>query len=518
MARSLTCGILIRVSSAQQLESLEKQRFLGSRMALDAAREMSNRKGDTYTAHIPDWAYYQDVMSGRKIDRPEYRRLINDLKERKLDVLIVRKVNRIARNIKLNIELQDALTEGRCLLMESGKSGSFYDFENPEDLRRFLSAGVEAQVQSQEQSQMAKMNHEFAKANQQAPNRLMRGFKRGDDKRIEIDPEQSDFCRLIIDTFLDYKTLSGTARHLTANGYSMSIPGVSRWLKHPVVRGHTRYESWVSLDADIPPDTDLVRHSKKWSEKQGKFLLYTIHLHTHPKLLTDKEEKQIDSLLVRNSGNKKQSGTGHPLSGKVFCARCGARCDLGTTPKSCKHKSDGYRYKMFNCYNYRRYPGVRGCGQYKIKGQKAKNNTVGVLFDAVENAVIDALCKRTKEMSDQFTGEKASIKSIELLKLEDQLRSLQAIPIDGNPAIATAISDTRRLISIEKAKSIDLAPEPETMALMRQYFAEPGSYKSMPLSLRRDVYQELVESVQLYTVSLPTDSKGLERIQVHLYL
>src|ERR1041385_4122790 len=91
-AKALRCAIYTRVSTDAGLE----QDF----NSLDAQREAAEAfiKSQAHEGWRPIRAAYDDGgFSGGNLERPALRSLLNDVRERKVDVIVVYKVDRLTR-------------------------------------------------------------------------------------------------------------------------------------------------------------------------------------------------------------------------------------------------------------------------------------------------------------------------------------------------------------------------------------------------------------------------------------
>ncbi|HFH7542347.1 TPA: recombinase family protein, partial [Streptococcus agalactiae] len=87
MNKKVKAGIYIRVSTEEQKQghSLEAQESM--------LKEFADKKGYEIYDVYNDGGY-----SGKNFNRPEIQRLLRDLKDDKIDVILVWKVDRLSRN------------------------------------------------------------------------------------------------------------------------------------------------------------------------------------------------------------------------------------------------------------------------------------------------------------------------------------------------------------------------------------------------------------------------------------
>jgi len=111
------CGLYLRVSTEQQASikegSLDTQL---SSLTKYIEIKTSNSDEEWYIAQV----YREEGRSGKNTDRPEYQKMLKDIKRGKLDVLLCTKIDRVHRSLvdfyKLHelMETHD-ITLGRAL-------------------------------------------------------------------------------------------------------------------------------------------------------------------------------------------------------------------------------------------------------------------------------------------------------------------------------------------------------------------------------------------------------------------
>ena len=90
------CGLYLRVSTERQANikegSLDTQL---STLTKYTEIKTSNSDEEWYVAEV----YREEGKSGRNTDRPEYQRMLKDIKRGKLDVLLCTKIDRVHRSL-----------------------------------------------------------------------------------------------------------------------------------------------------------------------------------------------------------------------------------------------------------------------------------------------------------------------------------------------------------------------------------------------------------------------------------
>jgi len=80
-----TVGIYNRVSTGKQEESLEEQKRLNIEWCKEKKYEIAKE--------------YDEIISGGKKDRPKFQKMLEDVKNRKFDAVVVQKLDRFSRSV-----------------------------------------------------------------------------------------------------------------------------------------------------------------------------------------------------------------------------------------------------------------------------------------------------------------------------------------------------------------------------------------------------------------------------------
>lgn len=351
-----------RVSTEEekQLNALEKQ----VQENIDAI----NKKGWILVDQ-----YIDEGKSGTKIKgRDEYQRLLDDLEWDKFDVVVVKVQDRLQRSTKDWYIFIDKLVVG-------GKMLYFYmedTFYTPDNA---LITGIKAILAEEFSRDLSK---KVNNANKRRIERAQNGgelsiFSNGIcygwdfvDGKYVINEEEAKLKRYVADLYLKGNGLRNISRILTAEGYKnragrdFSPVTIGNMLKDTknygtIISNKTHIDfntkkiiknpesEWVYFDNVVPPI-----YSKEIYDK-----------------IMDIMESKLDKFNCR--GRKVGS---HPLSGKIFCAECGAlywKIERKTIAKN-NHNSMGIAWR---------------CSTYAKNGRKTlkKKNTGSELITNREN-------------------------------------------------------------------------------------------------------------------------------------
>lgn len=297
---TLTAAIYARYSSHNQREeSIEQQ--VSECMVFAQANNLKVIE-----------VYSDSAISGKTDKRAAFQRMLRDAEKGKFQVVIAYKSNRIARNIFNAMQYEVRLDElgiktlyckeefgdtaaGRFALRTMMNVNQFYSENLSEDIMRAM----------QDNAENLKIN-----------GRIPFGYRKGQDSRHEIDPDQAEIVREIYRRILAGEAQAGIAADLnvrgikTKDGNAWNKNSFRIMLRNDTYIGTYRFADFVKENA-IPP------------------------------IIT----KEDFALMQNYLGNKKNPQGKHRengdylLTGKLFCGHCGAYMvgESGTSKSGALH-------------------------------------------------------------------------------------------------------------------------------------------------------------------------------------
>ena len=266
--------------------------------------------------------YIDRAISGKTDNRPAFQRLIKDSSKGKFDVVIMYTLDRFARNrydsaiykaklkkngVRLLYAKQPMPDTPEGIILESVLEG--YAEYYVENLRRGVKRGM-------------RENALKGYVNGKTP----LGYRRGKDKKYEIDPYEAKAVREIFERYARNEPIIDIVRWLNDNGYKTTTGGqfnknsLRRILTNDKYIGVYRYDDIVIEDI-IPPIID-----RELFERVQSTFEYNKHFRA--------KQKAIDPYL---------------LTGKLFCGHCGAMM-IGESGTS-RH---GTTYRYYKCATRKR--------------------------------------------------------------------------------------------------------------------------------------------------------------------
>lgn len=288
---------------------------------------------------------YHDIMSGRKNDRPDFQRLLNAVEHGRYSAVFIR-LDRMSRNAELFHDIERAFRKSKTKLYDLGKY-RFVNFDDPRDWGDYHRAGIQAQEESLVTGYRIKLRKEFARSQGQVQGgRLPYGYRRNSDGIYEINEEQKQNALRMIDIYFECGTSAIAAvRQIEIElGIKYTYFGLLKWLNSPVLRGNTPY--WG-------------RSSKGEGENGAARYPTQIIYNTHPALIDSVLSARISDAIALNA---KRRGTRaahrtYPLSGLLYCDRCGSVCNITS------YTNPNQKTRIY-CRNHRKMGNCKGSTVY----------------------------------------------------------------------------------------------------------------------------------------------------------
>lgn len=225
----IRAAIYARVSTDQQAQegdSISAQ--------LDALQKYVSDRQDMVLAGT----YVDDGISGRKIDRDELQRLLDDVKADKVDVILFTKLDRWFRSVRHYATTQDLLDQHKVTWTAIWEP--IYDTTTPTGrliVNQMMSfAQFEAENTSQRIRQVMKYKIEKGEA---VTGRTPYGY-RIENKHLVIVPEEAEKVLAIFKHYNEGGSLNDAVRYASSIGLQRSKHGLICMLKLSKYKGHHR--------------------------------------------------------------------------------------------------------------------------------------------------------------------------------------------------------------------------------------------------------------------------------------
>ncbi len=266
--------------------------------------------------------YIDEGKSGTKIKgRTEYQRLLEDLDAGKFDIIVAKDQDRLQRNTKdWYIFVDRLVTNGKRLFLYLDNK-----FFTPSD--DALITGIKAIIAEEYSRNLSKkLNNSNKRRIERAlngeplsamGNGRSLGFAIKDGKWVQV-PEQIEVCKLIWDLYDKYDSLRKVRDEINSRGYTNSVgkpfttESISRILKNEKAKGVIvlgRYHH------DFEQKKIIKRSEDELVRVPAPELAY----------ITEERFNRVQARLQAKTGNGRGKNIGRdPLSGKLYCSKCGS--------------------------------------------------------------------------------------------------------------------------------------------------------------------------------------------------
>ena len=315
-------GIYVRVSTEEQAEE---------GFSIRAQTE----KLKSY-AFLKDWDIYDiysdEGISGKNIvDRPAINRLIQDIKEGKVNNVLVFKVDRLTRSIKNLMELVEIFDEYKCSFNSLTES---IDTETPSG-RMFLKIiGIFAEFERENIVTRTKLGFErkVKEGYTLATRTTSYGYDRGSGEKIQqVNPIEAEIVREIFDLYVNHnESLTHIAKILNdrkiptkENGKWWCATRLRNILQNPTYIGKVRYST---------------KDKDRYFESDG----YHDAIIDEKTFLLAQERWEKNKTIYKTKKPKED----HYFCGFLYCAKCGYKFSTHHT----YHRLKSGEEKCHNAY------------------------------------------------------------------------------------------------------------------------------------------------------------------------
>ncbi len=201
-----------------------------ARQIADCTAEVA-RRGWTLAGTYVD----NDVSATRSKVRPEYERMLDDVRAGRINALVVWDVDRLTRTPR---ELEDIIDFADRQGLELASIGGVIDLATPQGRLVARMKGSVARHETEQQSRRLKRKFQ-ERAEAGKPHSFAAfGYRRRDDGTDELDPDQAEVIRSAAKMLLSGMSLRSTTAELNARGSTSprGMPWASATLKQILLR------------------------------------------------------------------------------------------------------------------------------------------------------------------------------------------------------------------------------------------------------------------------------------------
>ncbi len=317
----------INKKMALPIDAPRKRRVAAyARVSTDSEEQATSYEAqvDYYTNYIKsrnDWefvrVYADEGITGTNTkDRVEFKAMIQDALDGKIDLIITKSVSRFARNTVDTLTTVRKLKEKNIEVWFEKENIQTLDSKG-ELLITIMSSLAQEESRSISENCTWGQRKRFADGKVTVPFSRFLGYDRGEDGNLVVNLEEAKTIKLLYGLFLEGRSCYGVAKELTARG--MKTPGgKDKWSAGSVksILANEKYKGDALLQKSFT--VDFLTKKKKVNE--GEIPQYYVK-NNHEAIIEPETWDFVQTLLEHDYRKSKNNVT--IFSGKIQCEDCG---------------------------------------------------------------------------------------------------------------------------------------------------------------------------------------------------
>ena len=351
--------------------------------------------------------------SARK--RPEFLRMIRQCKQGKIDIVLTKSISRFARNTVDCLNYVRALKELGIAVIFEKENMNTLEIDS-EILITMLGAFAQSESESISANVRWGIRQAMKEGKATIQYKYLYGYRKGDDSKPEIIPDQAEVVRKIYDMFLSGTPVRGIQEYLNTSAVP-NINGEPKWARSAIdsILTNEKYCGDVLLQKTYIDDCI----NKKVKKNTGQLPMYLVQNH-HEGIISRETFDAAQAELARRSAgkspSKKNAPTGrsrysskYALSDRLYCGECGTRYQRCTW-----RNRDGSKRIVWRCVSRVDY------------GSKYCHDSPTLDEEPLHRAILDAINSAVKDKDNIVYNLKAAMEK-ELAPVAEQQLSLSEI-------------------------------------------------------------------------------------------
>lgn len=403
--------------------------------------------------------------SARK--RPEFLRMIRQCKQGKIDVVLTKSISRFARNTVDCLNYVRALKELGIAVIFEKENMNTLEIDS-EILITMLGAFAQSESESISANVRWGIRQAMKEGKATIQYKYLYGYRKGDDSKPEIIPDQAEVVRKIYDLFLSGTPVRGIQEYLNANSVP-NINGEPKWARSAIdsILTNEKYCGDVLLQKTYIDDCI----NKKVKKNTGQLPMYLVQNH-HEGIISRETFDATQAELARRSAgkspSKKNAPTGrsrysskYALSDRLYCGECGTRYQRCTW-----RNRDGSKRIVWRCVSRVDY------------GNKYCHDSPTLDEEPLHRAILAAINSAVKDKDTIIYNLKSAMEK-------------ELAPVAGQQLSLSEIDNQLEQLNTEFSKVLAEASESGNQAAYSNRFREIMQ-KQIALKAQRDEIQRML--------------------------
>ena len=406
--------------------------------------------------------------SARK--RPEFLRMIRQCKQGKIDIVLTKSISRFARNTVDCLNYVRALKELGIAVIFEKENMNTLEIDS-EILITMLGAFAQSESESISANVRWGIRQAMKEGKATIQYKYLYGYRKGDDGKPEIIPDQAEVVRKIYDLFLSGTPVRGIQEYLNANSVP-NINGEPKWARSAIdsILTNEKYCGDVLLQKTYIDDCI----NKKVKKNTGQLPMYLVQNH-HEGIISRETFDAAQAELARRSAgkspSKKNAPTGrsrysskYALSDRLYCGECGTRYQRCTW-----RNRDGRKRIVWRCVSRVDY------------GNKYCHNSPTLDEEPLHRAILAAINSAVKDRDNIVYNLKAAMEK-------------ELAPVAGQQLSLSEIDSQLEQLNTEFSKVLAEASESGDQAVYSDKFREIMQKQTALKAQRNEIQGMLAES------------------------
>lgn len=410
-----------------------------------------------YNAKPDEIIVYEDEgYTGANTKRPEFQKMIKDIRNKKIKTVICYRLDRISRNVLDFCNLKDELSDYNVAFISIRED---FDTSTPMGSAMLLITSVFAQLERDTIAERIRDNMlELAKTGRWLGGITPYGFKSQELEKISVDgkkrklfklspvKEEKEIVNLIFDKYIELKSLTKLETYFikhdikTRNDIYFSTTALRSILTNPVyamadkdtLNYFLEREAEIFQDEKFDGNNGLMVYNKT-IQKTGKSKRirdisdWIVAVGKHKGFITGRKWVEIQNLIELNADKRyrKPNVNNALLSGIIYCSNCGSFMRPRTNSKIYE---DGTRSFSYTC-ELKEKSRCSKCKSKNIMGIEIDKKVVEIIKEITSER--GEIYKKIKELSKgEFVKEKTNT---------DEIKTLQNTKAQNEKAISKLV-------------------------------------------------------------------------------
>ena len=267
--------------------------------------------------------------SARK--RPEFLRMIRQCKQGKIDIVLTKSISRFARNTVDCLNYVRALKELGIAVIFEKENMNTLEIDS-EILITMLGAFAQSESESISANVRWGIRQAMKEGKATIQYKYLYGYRKGDNSKPEIIPDQAEVVKKIYDMFLSGTPVRGIQEYLNTSAVP-NINGEPKWARSAIdsILTNEKYCGDVLLQKTYIDDC-INKKVKKNTGQLPMYLVQNLHEGIISRETFDAAQAELARRSAGKSPSKKNAPTGrsrysskYALSDRLYCGECGTR-------------------------------------------------------------------------------------------------------------------------------------------------------------------------------------------------